>query len=74
LRRIGQRTGSDSEPNVLFTRHDYEALRRETSAFTEAFAMQGHAGPVEGRLTRSPLVTGNFFQLLGSRRRSDARC
>src|SRR5688500_1382391 len=26
---IGQRTGSDSEPNVLFTRDDYEALRRE---------------------------------------------
>jgi predicted permease len=62
---IGQRTGSDSEPNVLFTRHDYEALRRETSVFTDAFAMQANAGPVEGRLTRSALVTGNFFQLLG---------
>ena len=61
---IGQRTGPDSEPTV-FAWRDYEALRRETSVFTDAFAMQPYAGPVEGRLTRSALVTGNFFQMLG---------
>ncbi len=62
---IGQRTAPDSEPTVLFTRDDYEALRRETSVFTDVFAMQGFAGPLEGRLTRSALVTGNFFDVLG---------
>ena len=61
--------GSGPDPTAnrmsLFTRRDYEALRRETSVFTDAFAMQGYAGPVEGRLARSALVTGNFFQVLG---------
>ena len=45
---IGQRTGPDSEPTCPFTRRDYEALRRETSVFTDAFAMQGYAGPRRG--------------------------
>jgi predicted permease len=62
---IGQRTAPDNEPTVLFTSDDYEALRRETSVFTDVFAMQSFAGPVEGRLTRSALVTGNFFEMLG---------
>jgi putative ABC transport system permease protein len=62
---IGQRIGPDNEPTVVFARRDYEALRRETSVFTDTFAMQGYAGPVEGRLARSALVTGNFFQMLG---------
>src|SRR5687767_6775733 len=45
---IGQRTGPHSEATV-FARRDYEALRRETSVFTDVFATQPYAGPVEGR-------------------------
>jgi predicted permease len=64
---IGQETGADSEPSFVFTRRDYEALRRETDVFTDAFAMTASAARVEGRLTRADLVTGNFFQVLGVR-------
>jgi predicted permease len=61
--QMAQRAGTESESG--FTRADYDAMRRETSVFTDAFAMQDHAGPVEGRLARSALVSGNFFQVLG---------
>jgi predicted permease len=64
---MGQETGADDEPTVAFTRRDYEALRRETDVFTDAFAMNASAARVEGRLTRADLVTGNFFQVLGVR-------
>ena len=60
-----QRAGPGTEPYVFFTRADYDAMRRETSVFTDAFAMQDYAGPVEGRLARSAFVSGNFFQVLG---------
>ncbi len=41
-------------------------MRRETSVFTDAFAMLDNvAARVEGRLARAALVTGNFFQVLG---------
>jgi predicted permease len=60
-----QRTRPDNERDVVFTRRDYEAMRRETSVFTDAFAMLDYAAPVEGHLARSAFVTGNFFQLLG---------
>jgi predicted permease len=64
---IGQGTGGESEPTVVFTRSDYEALRRETDVFTDAFAINANFARVEGRLTRADLVTGNFFQVLGVR-------
>jgi putative ABC transport system permease protein len=64
---VGQGTGGDSEPTVVFTRRDYEALRRETAVFTDAFAINANFARVEGRLTRADLVTGNFFQVLGVR-------
>ena len=49
-----------------FTRTQYEALRRETSTFTDAFAMlRGIDTRVDGRLASVTLVTGNFFQVLG---------
>jgi len=48
-----------------FTRPDYDAMRRETSVFTDAFAMDETAARVEDRLVRGTLVTGNFFQVLG---------
>jgi predicted permease len=59
-----QRAGP-GDPYVFFTRADYDAMRRETSVFTDAFAIQDYAGPIEGRLARSAFVSGNFFQLLG---------
>jgi predicted permease len=60
-----QRAGPGTDPYVFFTRDDYDAMRRETSVFTDAFAIQDYAGPVEGRLARAAFVSGNFFQLLG---------
>jgi predicted permease len=63
--QMEQRIGPNNEPDVVFTRPDYHAMRRETSVFTDAFAMLDHAGPIEGRLARSALVSGNFFQVLG---------
>ena len=64
---IGQGPGGESEPTVVFTPRDYEALRRETDVFTDAFAINGKIARVEGRLTRADLVTGNFFEVLGVR-------
>ncbi len=43
-----QRAGPGTEPYVFFTRADYDAMRRETSVFTDAFAMQDDAGPARG--------------------------
>ena len=49
-----------------FTRTDYDAMRRETSVFTDVFAMvEFVATHVEDRLVRGTAVTGNFFQVLG---------
>jgi predicted permease len=49
-----------------FTRPHYEALRRETSVFTDALAMlRGVQTRIDGRASRGTLVTGNFFQVLG---------
>jgi predicted permease len=64
---VGQGTEGSSEPTVVFTRRDYEALRRETAVFTDAFAINANFARVDGRLTRADLVTGNFFQVLGVR-------
>ena len=59
----------DASEGIPFRRADYEAMRRETSVFTEAFAMQNPGDPnltrVEGRSAIAVLVTGNFFQVLG---------
>jgi predicted permease len=60
-------TGADGEaPFTLFTLQEYEALRRDTSVFTDPVAVGGATARVEGRLTRATLVTGNFFQVLGA--------
>jgi predicted permease len=64
---MGRGTEGDSEPTVVFTRRDYEAVRRETDVFTDVFAISASAARVEGRLTRADIVTGNFFQVLGVR-------
>ena len=56
------RTGDERTP---FTRVEYEALRRETSVFTDAYAeLQDLDGRIDGRMMTGTLVTGNFFQVL----------
>ena len=51
---------------MRFTRPQYEALRRETSVFSDAFAMLPDIDSrIDGRMMAGTLVTGNFFQVLG---------
>jgi predicted permease len=57
---------SGTDEHVPLARPDYDAMRRETSVFTDVAAMLDGGPPhVEGHLARSFLVTGNFFQVLG---------
>jgi predicted permease len=59
-------TDAGTDEHVSLARPEYEAMRRETSAFTDMAAMLDGGPPnVEGHLARSFLVTGNFFQVLG---------
>jgi len=59
-------TAPGSESRLPFTRYDYEAMRRETSVFTDSFATVRPLGTrIDGRRVSSALVTGNFFQMLG---------
>jgi predicted permease len=55
---------SEDEPK-RFTRAEFDALRRETSVFTDSYAESGIDGRVDGRPSEGTLVTGNFFQVLG---------
>lgn len=49
-----------------FTRAHLDALRRETTIFTDAYAeISGIDFPVDGRTVLFTLVTGNFFQVVG---------
>jgi len=51
---------------VAFSRLGYEALRRETTVFADAFAsLPDVEGRVNGRVMSGTFVTGNFFQVLG---------
>src|SRR5687767_12561950 len=55
--------GSERQP---FTRAEFDALRRETAVFTDAYAEVSQvANHVDGRLVFGTFVTGNFFQVLG---------
>jgi predicted permease len=50
----------------LFTRPRFEALRRETSVFTDVYASLSDIDlRVDGRMMAVMLVTGNFFQVVG---------
>jgi MacB-like periplasmic core domain len=61
---VERRTGPDA--SLPFTWPEYDAIRRETSVFTDAFAMLRPVRTrIEDRLANSVLVTGNFFQVLG---------
>ena len=56
---------SESEPPP-FTRSTLDALRRETSVFSDAYAeLSGIAIRAEGRRYLSTFTTGNFFQVAG---------
>jgi predicted permease len=50
----------------LLTRSRFDALRAETSVFTDAYATVSNIDlRVDGRVMAVALVTGNFFQVLG---------
>ncbi len=56
---------ADAEPEG-FTRAEYEALVRETNVFAGAFARTPDTDAwIDGRRMEGPLVTANFFHLLG---------
>jgi hypothetical protein len=58
------RTSDDERPR--FTRAQFEALCRETTVFTDAYAEVSQVDSRDdGRLMFGTFVTGNFFQVLG---------
>ena len=57
------RPGADAW--VAFTRPEYEALRAETSIFSDVFGRMGIDTRIDSRLMHGQLVTGNFFQVVG---------
>ena len=61
-----ERTRLANDDRSLFTRPQFEALRRETSVFTDAYATLPDIDlRVDGRMTAVTLVTGNFFHVVG---------
>ena len=68
LFEVIRRTTPGADSRLPFTRAEYEALRRESSVFTDVAAMvQSIETRIEGHPASSSLVTGNFFQMLGVR-------
>jgi predicted permease len=62
---VERQRSANAEPEG-FTRATYEALVRETDVFSDAFAQTSDIDSwIEGRRMEGPLVTGNFFQVLG---------
>jgi predicted permease len=56
---------SDGEPQG-FTRAQFDALRRETTVFTDAYGIVSDIDSrLDGRRMSGTFVTGNFFQVLG---------
>ena len=61
-----QRSTNAEQEQGAFTRLEYDALRRETTVFSDAFATTTDIDAwIEGVRREGRLVTGNFFQLLG---------
>ncbi len=59
-----ERAGSRSE--VPFSRSEYEAIRRETTVFTDvAAARPSFPTRIDGRAAVGMFVSGNFFDMLG---------
>ena len=62
---VGHQQSANAQPES-FTRPEYEALVRETSVFSDAFATTPAISAwIEGIRMEGPLVTGNFFRVLG---------
>jgi predicted permease len=67
---IGRMYGVEYAPRAAgqaptLTRPDFEALRRDTRAFTDAYAAVSDIDlRVDGRMMAASLVTGNFFQVV----------
>ena len=62
---VERRRTSDGEL-LPFTRAQFDALRRETSVFTDVYAMVTDLDSrLDGRRMSGTFVTGNFFQVLG---------
>jgi predicted permease len=62
---VGRPRTSDDE-RQRFTRAQFDALRRETTVFTDAYAEVSQVDSrVDGRLMFGTFVTGNFFQVVG---------
>ena len=62
---VEHRQSANTEPET-FTRAQYETLVRETDVFSDVFASTGGIDAwIEGRRLEGPLVTGNFFHVLG---------
>ena len=62
---VERQQSANAEPE-RFTRAQYDALVRETSVFSETFASTPEIDAwIDGQRMEGPLVTGNFFHLLG---------
>jgi predicted permease len=62
---VMRQPSADTEPEG-FTREEYDALLRETSIFSDAFATAGEVDRwIDGQRLEGALVTGNFSQVLG---------
>jgi predicted permease len=60
-----ERPRSSDGERPRFTRAQFEALRRETDVFTDAYAARPDIDSrVDGRMVWGTFVTGNFFQVL----------
>ena len=63
---VTRQPSANAEP-ATFTRPQYDALLRETAVFSAAFASTGADDAwIEGRRLEGPLVTGNYFDVLGA--------
>ncbi|HEY0284420.1 MAG TPA: ABC transporter permease [Vicinamibacterales bacterium] len=61
-----ERERSANAPPETFTRAQYETLVRETDVFSDAFAStNADEAWIEGHRREGPLVTGNYFHVLG---------
>jgi len=63
---VERQRSANAEPEG-FTQPQYEALVRETDVFSNAFAQTPDLDSwIDGRRMEGPLVTGNFFHVLGA--------
>jgi predicted permease len=61
-----ERPRTADDERMRFTLPQFEALRRETNVFADAFAMLEDVDiRIDGRMMSGTLVSGNFFRVLG---------